>query len=251
MDPGNLPTPQQLQRPGLRGALGRLFSGIPVPAAVACCVSSALLIVSHHQGDTDFFRTHFNEGRSALTADLYPYLYWQLASFVLFLPLPVLAAALTPGVRVRETGIGPGDWRFGLVASGVLLAAFLPIVFLASRVPQFAERYPMCGATRSSLGALVAYELCFALYFIAWEYLFRGYLLFSLEKVMGKLAAFATMMPFAIVHYGKPQLEVFGAIVAGVALGLLALRTRSFWYGALLHLGSALAMDVFAIWGHR
>jgi len=207
------------------------------------------LIVSHYQGDTAFFRSNFGSRFSGVQADLFPYLYWQLAAFVLYFCLPLLAAAITPGQRVRETGIGLGDWRVGLPVAGALLAAFVPVVAIASYLPTFSGHYPLCDAATTSWAAFGAYTFCFALYFIGWEYLFRGYLLFALEPSMGKMAAFAQTMPFVVIHYGKPELETFGSIIAGVVLGLLALRTRSFWYGAFIHIGVAFSMDLFTGWG--
>lgn len=229
----------------LRQELRAAVQGLDAPGAIACVVAMSMLVVAHHHGDTSSFRTHFGAGLEGLQAELFPYLYWLLASFALYGPAPALAAALTPGLRARDTGMGLGDWRLGLKATAALLGLFLPVVFLASRLPAFAGHYPLCGAVRSSAAAFVAYEVAFALYFIGWEYLFRGYLLFSLERSIGKMAVFAQTMPFVVIHYGKPELEVFGSIVAGLALGLLALRTRSFWYGALLHVGVALSLDLF------
>jgi hypothetical protein len=40
-----------------------------------------------------------------------------------------------------------------------------------------------------------------------------------------------------------------GAILAGTALGWLALKHRSVWLGAALHVGIALVMDAMALWG--
>ena len=40
---------------------------------------------------------------------------------------------------------------------------------------------------------------------------------------------------------GKAEIEAMGSIVAGIALGILALRTRSFWYGVAIH-------GVIAVW---
>lgn len=235
-------------KPGAWSELRSLLEGLSLPGSVAAVVAMVSLVISHYQGDTSFFRTHFGSRFSGVQAELFPYTYWHLASFALYFLLPVAAAALTPGQRVRDTGIGLGDARTGLKVSGLILAAFLPIVAIASKLPAFAGHYPLCGAATSSWGAYFTYAAGFALYFIGWEYLFRGYLLFALEPTMGKMAVFAQTLPFVVLHSGKPQLECLGSIIAGVFLGMLALRTRSFWYGALIHICVACSMDLLTGW---
>lgn len=241
--------PHAAPKPTALRQLAEALEGIPVPAAVASTVGMALLVLAHHHGSTSFFRRHFAARFAGDTfAEVYPYLWWFGAALVFYLLLPILTAALTPGIRVRETGVGLGDWRFGLTATVLMLATFLPVVYLASLTPQFANHYPLCRAAKNSWAAFLIYEAGYIAYFIAWEYFFRGYLLFSLSRSIGKLAAFATMMPFVIVHYGKPELETLGSIAAGIVLGLVALRARSFWYGAVVHIVVAVFMDVLAAW---
>jgi hypothetical protein len=50
-----------------------------------------------------------------------------------------------------------------------------------------------------------------------------------------------------MIHFGKPWLEVSGAIVAGVVLGSVSARTRSIWAGVLVHATVALLMDVLSL----
>jgi membrane protease YdiL (CAAX protease family) len=50
-----------------------------------------------------------------------------------------------------------------------------------------------------------------------------------------------------MIHYGKPFLEANAAIVAGIVLGTLALRTRSIWCGCLVHVSVAISMDIAAL----
>ncbi len=226
-----------------------LLRWLDLPATVAMVVAMVALVVSHHHGDTWFYRSHFARFIGQGSTPIYEYLptlYWHLASFTLYMLFPLAAAALTPGTRLRELGLGLGDWRFGLKATALVCACFLPVVFAASRFDTFARHYPLCGAAKSSVGMFLAYEASFAAYFIAWEFIFRGYLLFTFEKSMGRAAVLAQTMPFVIMHFGKPELETLGSIVAGVALGLLALRTRSLWYGAVIHIAAASSMDLFA-----
>jgi membrane protease YdiL (CAAX protease family) len=54
-------------------------------------------------------------------------------------------------------------------------------------------------------------------------------------------------LPYCMIHYGKPYLEANGAIVAGVVLGSLAMRTRSIYAGFLVHITVALSMDFLAL----
>ena len=42
------------------------------------------------------------------------------------------------------------------------------------------------------------------------------------------------------------MLETFGAIPGGIALGILALRTRSFYYGVLVHFGVIVSIDTIS-----
>ncbi len=91
------------------------------------------------------------------------------------------------------------------------------------------------------------YELGYMSYFVGWEFFFRGWMLNGLLQRFGRGGAILIQTaPFAIMHLGKAELEALGSIVAGVALGVLALRTRSFWYGFFLHGLVALWMDLLA-----
>jgi membrane protease YdiL (CAAX protease family) len=57
-------------------------------------------------------------------------------------------------------------------------------------------------------------------------------------------------VPYCMIHFGKPYLEANGAIIAGIVLGSLSMRTKSIYAGFLVHVTVALAMDVVAL-SHR
>ena len=50
-----------------------------------------------------------------------------------------------------------------------------------------------------------------------------------------------------MIHYHKPPAEAFGALAAGIILGALALRYRSWLGGAILHSLVAVSMDSLAV----
>jgi hypothetical protein len=69
-----------------------------------------------------------------------------------------------------------------------------------------------------------------------------------LRRTLGAAAVFAMAVPYCMIHYGKPYLEAHGAIVAGVVLGSLSMRTRSIYAGFLLHITVAVGMDALSLW---
>ena len=224
--------------------------------AVALLGASALLVLAHRQGSIDFFQVHFLPAFASSPAQgALPYLYWFGASFFFYLAAPLALAALTRGSFHRRYGLGVGDARAGLAIAGLFLAVMVPVVLAAARLGSVRGQYPLAGpaaytlghgpAAHVSAGLFAAYEGAYFGYFIGWEFLFRGYLLNALLPRFGRAGAILIpTAPFVLMHLAKPELEALGAIAAGVALGILALRTRSFWYGALLHGTIAVLMDL-------
>jgi membrane protease YdiL (CAAX protease family) len=70
----------------------------------------------------------------------------------------------------------------------------------------------------------------------------------ALRRAMGAGAIFVMAVPYCMIHFGKPYLEANGAIVAGVVLGSLAMRTRSIYAGFMVHITVAFCMDFLALY---
>jgi membrane protease YdiL (CAAX protease family) len=82
----------------------------------------------------------------------------------------------------------------------------------------------------------------------SWEFFFRGFMLFGLAKKMdNRLAILIQTIPFALMHYRKPPLEAYGSIFAGIFLGIIAIRARSFLPSAILHFLVALSADIIGM----
>lgn len=226
--------------------------------AVIMVGATFFLMLAHYQGSTNFFRINFGQqfAEHPLASTL-PYFWWFLSSAVFYLALPLLLSTATRGSFTRGYGLGLGDWRAGCKITLLFLAVMLPIVAVAAQFDTFSKHYPLAGRAAytlstkpeaaRTLGLFLAYEAAYCAYFISWEFFFRGWMLNGLLKAWGRgPALLAQMVPFAVMHLGKPEPEAIGSIVAGIALGVLALRTRSFWYGAILHAAIAVTMDVLA-----
>jgi hypothetical protein len=248
--------PPPLAREGVpRNALSRVLAALrdltadidPV-AALICILAAAAYTLSHFEGSSGFFSVMMARHlRLGSFADLAPDMYWLLASNVLFglLPLLSLIAMREP---LSEYGVGLGDRRFGLIVSGLFLTVMLPIVFVISHRPDFRGTYPLNQGAARDLRHFAIWEVLYVGYFVGWEFFHRGFLLFGLRRRIGNLAIFVAAVPFTLEHFAKPEIEAWGSFVAAVALGFLAVRARSFWYGALIHGGVAFFMDVVRSW---
>ena len=95
------------------------------------------------------------------------------------------------------------------------------------------------------------YEIAYVLlYYIAWEFFFRGFILFGLKTKFGAINAILIQtISSCLVHIGKPEGEIIGSIIVGVIFGVIVLRTRSIWYVVLLHAAIGVLTDLFIIYG--
>lgn len=182
----------------------------------------------------------------------YPVAQRQVMAFVLQLGVPVLVILLVHRRRLRDYGLGLGDTRFWVpVAGAIFLIQVIVIWAWLSKDPTYAARYPSFRLARGGGHFFWAWESSRLFYMLSWEFLFRGYLLFALERRMGMLAAAVQMVPFAMMHIvsGKPMSEVYFTLLSGVLSGLLVLICRSVWPMVLIHALGAILLDIFIVYG--
>jgi membrane protease YdiL (CAAX protease family) len=181
--------------------------------------------------------------------EFYGYCWWvfsRVAGYVL-IPLPIWKlffpkdSLLDMGLRVR--GFFSHIWIYGLC-----LAIVAPTMLLVARQPDFGTYYPFYKLSSRSWYDFLLWEAIYFAQFFALELFFRGFIVGALRPVMGSAAIFVMSVPYCMIHYGKPYLEAHGAIVAGIVLGSLAMRTRSIYAGFLVHVTVAFAMDLLALW---
>ena len=148
----------------------------------------------------------------------------------------------------------PKDFGYQLNGTGglgriylVLLAIMVPLLWVAAGTPAFQQKYPFWSEAGASWRHLLVWEARYFLIFLSGESFWRGFLLFGLEKRFGWHALSIAMVPYVMVHFGKPPIETLGAIVTAYVLGYLALKHRSFWLGVVLHFSIAVLMDVFSL----
>ncbi|MBM4157373.1 MAG: CPBP family intramembrane metalloprotease [Ignavibacteria bacterium] len=203
---------------------------------------SVVIFLSVSYTNPSFYLRHL--GKSFLNA----YLYWFLADGLLMFLIPVLSIKFVFKKNLKDFGFRFGDVKFGLITLAVFFIVMLIVVWIVSASEQFAKTYPQGGQElRNSVRMFIIFEFCVLIYMLGWEFIWRGYMLFGLKEKFGYYAIFIQMLPFFILHRGKPELELFASIFAGIILGIQAWRSNSFIYCWILHWLVVFSIDIISL----
>ena len=143
---------------------------------------------------------------------------------------------------LRGRGFRAHAWIYALC-----VVVMIPVLMLVSMQPDFADYYPMYKqAGRSWLDFVDLGDRLPRASSSRWSCSSAASWLRALRS-FGAGAIFAMAVPYCMIHYGKPYLEASVAVIAGVVLGSLAMRTRSIYAGFLVHATVAVLMDILAL----
>lgn len=226
---------------------------------VTLLTSVFVLITLQFRGRSSYWQeTDFVRGLAKNLAELqfFGQAAWALTTVVLFGVVPFLVATLILRLKPSEFGFQARGFLKHLKVYVLFFLVMSPLIWLASKDAEFLRAYPFARLAGQSDPLSFGeagqphwfwrWQLCYFLQFCALEMFFRGFLIFGLERRFGLHAIFVMTIPYAMIHLHKPMPEAFGAIFAGVILGYMALKTRSFYGGILLHYAVALSMDLLA-----
>lgn len=154
---------------------------------------------------------------------------WQNHLFYYFL-LPVLSIVIIFRRNPLDFGLRLGHpklWGFHLL---IALPVIFGIVYLGTSTADVQRYY------HANQFNPMAYIIDIGVRLFAWEFIFRGFMLFGLKDRMKETAIPIQMMPFALLHLGKPESETISCIVSGIYFGYVCYRGNSFWPAFLIHL---------------
>ncbi|HRZ27017.1 MAG TPA: CPBP family intramembrane metalloprotease [Spirochaetota bacterium] len=159
-----------------------------------------------------------------------------------FFALPAAMIILVFRRNPLNYGLRPGNWRLWLKFVGLAAVIIVPVLLVASRMPSMRNYY---SAPDEGLGY---YCLKMAALLFAWEFFFRGFLLFGLKEKFQEKSIFIQMVPFALMHLAKPEAEALSTVITGTLFGFIAYRSGSFWPAFIIHLmlniGNRVIMEI-------
>lgn len=178
--------------------------------------------------------------------------FWVGGFLLVVVPILIIKFGFKQPLSDYGLGLPPkGRWALTGWTFLTLTLLGLPIFWLGTRDPGMRQVYPIYRPF-SSAGEFLLYELTYLPFFIAIEFIFRGYLLFGLAGVRDdeikdggdglpglfyfhRYALLIQMLSYTAWHLGKPVPELWGTLVWGLAAGATAYAVRSIWAIVLSH----------------
>ncbi len=175
------------------------------------------------------------------------YIWWTFWHIIGYLIIPFF----TIKYILKENFIEMG-WRFNQTAKHwkgyvLLVTPIFFFIFLVSFREDFLGHYPFYKQASRSWFDFFAWEFLYLTQFICLEFFFRGFFINALRPAIGANAVWVMCVPYLMIHFPKLWPEATGAILFGLFLGILALRSRSIWGGFCVHAGIAVGMDITSL----
>lgn len=241
----------QAIREGLGDARAQL-RGLPGEAVVVLLSVPVILTILYYFGRPDFYHANLRQYVPPHwpLQRMYGFFYFAIMCTVTRMFVPWVLMALMRRGPSQYGYAPPSRFEFAWVY-GILFLLVIPFLWYASSLSSFQHRYPfgreIIVGDAVPLWDFVVYQAFYLFVFVSGESFWRGYILFGLYRHIGYLAIPVMVIPYVMVHFGKPWPETFGAILTGCVLGFLAIRHRSFWLGVAVHYAAAISMDLLAI----
>lgn len=176
--------------------------------------------------------------------------WWSGVIIFVYFVVPVFITRYIFRMKLRDMGLRLKGSLQGWPLYVFMLAVMLPLVWYCSSTESFQQRYPFykVQAGESLWPNFFLWEVVYFVQFFSLEFFFRGFITLGTRKSFGVMSIFVMMVPYCMIHFGKPMPETIGAIIAGIILGALSMKSRSVLLGVMIHYSVAITMDLFALW---
>ncbi|MFB6341615.1 CPBP family intramembrane glutamic endopeptidase [Saccharicrinis sp. FJH62] len=134
----------------------------------------------------------------------------------------------------------------------ILSVIIIPLNFFQARKDANLNVYPQIRIDNWNIGVFTLSAVTWILYLLAYEFFFRGFLLFAAQDAVGPYwAVVINTVLYAMAHIPKGKFETIGAIPLGILLCIITFNTGSFWVAFGMHVVMALSNEWFSLYYHK
>jgi len=182
---------------------------------------------------------------------IYREVFKRLIGFLLLGVIPLSIELFVFSRNMTELGLSLKNLASSLSWVVILSAFMIPVNFLNARTEDNLKMYPQIRYEKWDLGLISLSAATWMLYLLAFEFLFRGFFLFSCERAFGYWPAIAgNTVVHSLVHLPKGKKETLGAIPFGAILCFLTLKPGTLWAAYGIHVVLALSNEWMSLASH-
>lgn len=164
--------------------------------------------------------------------------------------IPIIIISLTNG-NYSKYGLNVNNLGFSILLFLILSPILILITFLNRKKNDILEVYPQIRTPEWSIKILITSAVTWLLYLLAYEFMFRGFLLFISIKYIGIFPAIVlNMVLYSLVHAPKGVKEATGSLFLGFVFCIVSIYTENFITAFLLHSTFALSIEWFTLKVH-
>lgn len=175
---------------------------------------------------------------------------WRIvAAFGIFGVVPALIIKLILRERLADYGLQLGNVKRTIIGASLFTPITIALGAMSGSVSGFYTVYPFNPAclwsSEGNMTWLIVNSFLYVfLYYSAYEFFFRGFLLHGLTPTCGAINALLIQTAVStFFHFGHPSMEMWGALGGGLLWGFIAFRTRSIISSWIQHAGLGVALD--------
>jgi hypothetical protein len=167
--------------------------------------------------------------------------FW-ISSLVYFGLLPILTILIFLRKNPLDFCLRIGNYRIWIPYVLIFLVIAIPLLYFSS---DFSSVHGYYRNHRNS--EFLTYIWQMGIYMLGWEFLFRGFMLFGLKDKFKEGSILIQMIPFVLLHFGKPEIETISTIFTGILWGWICYRGNSFWPAYIMHMGVNISNKAFVL----
>lgn len=218
---------------------------------IAITVATFAFLIYHFTSDSDFFIRKTATFFGYRNAPLGQVVSNRLLGLILFGGLPLLTIAIVADFRLPDFGFGTRVGFLSWLWIAILSAIIIAVNFFNAPNKANLAMYPQMRMPVWNTSTILISAFTWILYLAAYEFMFRGFLLFALYNELGMVAAIAINTSiYSLVHIPKGKAEALGAIPLGILLCYLTLITGNLMIAFVVHVVMALSNEWFSLRAH-
>lgn len=180
----------------------------------------------------------------------YSVLCHYVAVFLFFGVVPMFIVKFVFHEKIRDYGWNLNNFKTGLRLILIVVPILAVVIWFSAKDPDFVKEYPLAKSINSSWRSLMIMETGYLLYYIGWEFLFRGFIIFglmSIKKCPLIIPIAIQTLATTLIHFNKPHSEIILALVSGLVLGYYVYKYKTIWFALFIHFAAGIMMDLFIL----